>query len=127
MKLAHFNADAAPQPAGGYTQVTSVSNATRLVFVSGQIPQTVQGQVPTSFHDQARQVWKNLIAQLSAADMTLADLVKLTTFLSSRDYAIANREIRQEFLGTHKCATTVIIAGIFDQRWLLEIEAIAAQ
>jgi 2-iminobutanoate/2-iminopropanoate deaminase len=127
MKLAHFNADAAPQPAGGYTQVTSVSNATRLVFVSGQIPQTVQGEVPTSFHDQARQVWRNLIAQLGAADMTLADLVKLTTFLSSRDYAITNREIRQEFLGSHKCAATVIIAGIFDQRWLLEIEAIAAQ
>jgi enamine deaminase RidA (YjgF/YER057c/UK114 family) len=127
MKVAHFNADAAPQPAGGYTQVTSVSNATRLVFVSGQIPLNEQGEVPRTFHEQGRQVWRNLIAQLGAADMTVADLVKLTTFLSSRDYALANREIRQEFLGTHKCASTVIIAGIFDERWLLEIEAIAAQ
>jgi|SRR5438477_4360985 len=127
MKLAHFNADAAPQPAGGYTQVTSVSNATRLVFVSGQIPQNEKGEVPRTFHEQARQVWRNLIAQLSAADMTIADLVKLTTFLSSRDYAIANREIRQEFLGSHKCAVTVVVAGIFDEGWLLEIEAIAAQ
>ena len=83
--------------------------------------------MPRTFHEQARQVWRNLIAQLSAADMTIADLVKLTTFLSSRDYAIANREIRQEFLGSHKCAVTVVVAGIFDEGWLLEIEAIAAQ
>lgn len=125
-KLAHFNADTAPQPAGGYTQVTSVSNATRLVFVSGQIPQDTLGEVPKSFRDQARLVWQNVIAQLNAADMTIADLVKVTTYLSSRQHAIVNREIREEILGPHKCALTVVIAGIFDERWLLEIEAIAA-
>jgi hypothetical protein len=43
-----------------------------------------------------------------------------------RDYALANREIRQEVLGSHAPALTVIITGIFDEKWLLEIEAPAA-
>ena len=38
----------------------------------------------------------------------------------------ANREIRQEVLGSHAPALTVIITGIFDEKWLLEIEATAA-
>jgi 2-iminobutanoate/2-iminopropanoate deaminase len=29
-------------------------------------------------------------------------------------------------LGSHSPALTVIIAGIFDEQWLLEIEAVAA-
>ncbi len=30
-------------------------------------------------------------------------------------------------LGTHSPALTVIITGIFDEKWLLEIEAVAAE
>jgi enamine deaminase RidA (YjgF/YER057c/UK114 family) len=58
--------------------------------------------------------------------MSVANLIKVTIFLSSRDFAAANREVRQEFLGAHSPALTVIITGIFDERWLLEIEAVAA-
>jgi enamine deaminase RidA (YjgF/YER057c/UK114 family) len=58
--------------------------------------------------------------------MTLANLVKVTTFLSSREFNLENREIRKEVLGSHSPALTVIITGIFDEKWLLEIEAVAA-
>ena len=51
--------------------------------------------------------------------------MKVTTFLASREHAEANREARQHALGVHTPALTVIITGIFDERWLLEIEAIA--
>jgi 2-iminobutanoate/2-iminopropanoate deaminase len=34
--------------------------------------------------------------------------------------------VRREVLGTHAPALTVIITGIYDPRWLLEIEAVAA-
>jgi 2-iminobutanoate/2-iminopropanoate deaminase len=30
-------------------------------------------------------------------------------------------------LGAHRPALTVIITGIFDEKWLLEIEAVAAE
>lgn len=54
-------------------------------------------------------------------------LVKVTTFLSDRRFADENGEIRREMLGPHGPALTVIISEIFDERWLLEIEAIAAR
>jgi 2-iminobutanoate/2-iminopropanoate deaminase len=82
--------------------------------------------VPKGFPAQARLVWRNVIAQLGAAGMTVANLVKVKIFSSSREFAALNREIRQEVLGAHSPALTVIITGIFDENWLLEIEPIAA-
>ena len=126
MKTTTINAKSAPQPAGGYSQAIAVSGAQRMLFVSGQIPETPTGNVPNDFPSQARLAWSNVLAQLSTAGMTAANLVKVTIFLSSRNFAISNREIRQEVLGAHSPALTVIIAGIFDEKWLLEIEAVAA-
>jgi 2-iminobutanoate/2-iminopropanoate deaminase len=126
MKLNSICAESAPQASGGYSQAMEVQGAQRLVFISGQIPESRTGKVPNEFRAQAKLVWSNLLAQLEAADMSVANLVKVTTFLSSRDFAIANREIRQELLGSHVPALTVIITGLFDEQWLVEIEAVAA-
>ena len=58
--------------------------------------------------------------------MGLDDLVKVTTFLADRGYAAENRRVRQEIFGDRSPALTVVVAGIFDERWLVEIEAVAA-
>ena len=126
MKLTPVNAHTAPQAGGGYSQAIEIFAAQRLLFISGQIPESADGTVPEEFRQQARLVWRNVLAQLDAAAMSVKNLVKVTIFLSSRDFAAANREVRQEFLGSHSPALTVIITGIFDDEWLLEIEAIAA-
>lgn len=126
MKTNAINSSAAPAAAGGYSQALEVHDARRLLFVSGQIPESVAGEVPDGFDLQATLVWTNVCAQLEAAGMTVVNLVKVTTFLSSREHGLANRRIRQEFLGSHAPALTVIISGIFDEKWLLEVEAIAA-
>jgi enamine deaminase RidA (YjgF/YER057c/UK114 family) len=112
--------------ASNYAQAAEVVGASRLVFVSGQIPVTVDGALPEGFDAQARQVWANIAAQLAAAGMTLDHLVKVTTFLSARAHAEANRAIREEVLGLRRVGLTVVICDIFDPAWLLEIEAIAA-
>lgn len=127
MNINAVNSTCAPVAAGGYSQAVAVSGAKRLLFISGQIPETMAGQVPDGFAAQARLVWRNLCAQLDAAGMTVANLVKVTIFLSSREFAVPNREIRQEVLGAHSPALTVIVTGIFEETWLLEIEAIAAE
>ena len=90
------------------------------------IKEGVDGEVPQGFGAQCRLVWANVLAQLRAADMTLDNIVKVTTFLSDRSYGQENRDIRREIFGDRAPATTVIITGIFDDQWLLEIEAIAA-
>jgi 2-iminobutanoate/2-iminopropanoate deaminase len=126
MKLTPINAPDAPQPSGGYVQAMQVTGASRLLFISGQVPEDTDGSTPAEFEDQAGLIWKNLIAQLAAADMTLDNLVKVTFFLSDRKYIDDYRKVRQEVLLGRKIALTTIITGIFDEKWLMEIEAIAA-
>lgn len=121
------NAATAPVPAGGYAQAACVRDAREWLIVSGQIPETAEGHVPARFEDQAVLAWMNVGAQLEAVGMSIKNLVKVTTFLSSREHNLANRHARIEALGSHEPALTVIIAGIFDERWLLEIEAVAAR
>jgi 2-iminobutanoate/2-iminopropanoate deaminase len=125
LKLRSINAKSAPEAVGGYSQALETTNSNRRLYISGQIPMTRSGALPESFGEQAELVWANIFAQLEAADMTIGNLVKVTIFLSDRKYALENRQARQNALGNHAPALTVIIAGIFDEAWLLEIEAIA--
>ena len=126
MDIAPVNAPDAPAAVGGYAQAVEVTGATRLLFVSGQVPLTVGGELPDTFEQQCRLAWANVEAQLRAAGLTLDNLVKVTIFLASRSFAAENREVRQHVLGSRTPAMTVIITGIFDESWLIEIEAVAA-
>lgn len=126
MKTVSINAKTTPEPVGGYSQALLVEKPRRLLFISGQIPESPEGKVPVEFDAQCRLVWSNLVAQLTAADMNISDLAKVTIYLSSRDFAETNSAIRREFLNGHCPALTVIVTGIFDEKWLLEIEAVAA-
>jgi enamine deaminase RidA (YjgF/YER057c/UK114 family) len=53
-------------------------------------------------------------------------LVKVTTYLTSRDHAEINGRVRRERLGEVRPALTVVIVETLAAEWLLEIEAIAA-
>jgi enamine deaminase RidA (YjgF/YER057c/UK114 family) len=121
-----INAPDAPPPLGRYAQAFEVAGARRLLFISGQVPTAADGTLADGFEAQCRQVWANLEAQLRAAGMTLDNLVKVSIYLADRAHAGANRAIRQEVLGERTPALTVLIAGIFDATWLIEIEAVAA-
>jgi 2-iminobutanoate/2-iminopropanoate deaminase len=116
-----------PSASGGYAQAMRVEGPRELLFVSGQIPVDSDGAVPEAFAEQCRLVWRNVEAQLRAGGVGLADIVKVTTFLSDRAYAEENSAIRQEVLAGLTPALTIIIAGIYDPAWLLEIEVIAAR
>lgn len=118
--------DTTPAAHGGYTQGALVESPRRWLHISGQIPVTRDGAVPDTFDEQCRLVWDNIVGTLEAAGMGLEHLVKVTTFLSDRRYADENGAIRREILGRHRPALTVVLAGIYDDAWLLEIEAVAA-
>ena len=111
---------------GAYSEAMEISGFRRLVFVSGQVPADANGRVPATFRDQARLAWANVAAQLAKADMTVKNIVKMTIFLSDRQYRGEAYEVRHEVLGDHCPAMTIIICGIYRESWLLEIEAVAA-
>ena len=125
-RLTPMTGDGSPPVQGSYPQAVEVTGATRWLYLSGQIPVDSDGGLSADFTEQCRQCWASIEAQLRAADMTLDNLVKVTTFLSDRAYALENRAVRLEVLDGRQPALTVIITGIFDETWLVEIEAVAA-
>lgn len=126
MKRRAIESAEAPAASGGYAQAVEYAGAARTLQVSGQIPVDRDGRIPPDFAGQCRLVWRNIDAQLKAAGMTLSDVVKVTTYLSDRAHADENGAIRRDVLGEIRPALTVVICGIYDPAWLLEIEAIAA-
>jgi len=113
-----------PMAGLAYAQAVEITNPQRLLFISGQVPEDPAGRVPPDYRSQYQLAWDNVEAKLHAADMTFDNLVKVTIYLSDRRYI--KDSFRPKILGDRFPALTIIIAGIYDEAWLLEIEAIAA-
>lgn len=114
-----------PQPRS-YAHGAVVTGAARWLYVAGQVPEDSDGRVPETFVEQCRLAWRNVVAVLERGGMGPRDLVKVTVFLSDRRFREENAQVRDEVLGGHSPALTVVITGIWDESWLLEIEAVAA-
>jgi enamine deaminase RidA (YjgF/YER057c/UK114 family) len=109
-----------------YAMAHEIADFSRVLFVSGQVPEGADGNTPPDFAAQCRLTWANVERQLKAAGMSFDNLVKVTIFLADRSHRTENAKIRREVLGDRAPALTIIITGIYDEAWLLEIEAVAA-
>lgn len=121
------NPDSVPAPVGGYSQAVELPPGARILFISGQIPERPGEDLAADFRSQCEAAWQNIEAVLAAAGMDVGDLVKVTTFLTSEEQVVENRQVRQRHLGDASPAMSVVIVRTLDPRWLLEIEAIAAR
>jgi len=125
MQRRDLNAPDAYHPVAAYTQAIEVSGASRTLYISGQIGQTRNGALPDGIAEQSRLAWQNLEAQLRAAGMTLDNLVKVTTILPDGGDVAAAREARSKALGDRKPASTLIVGGLANPAWKIEIEGVA--
>ncbi|HEX8385426.1 MAG TPA: RidA family protein [Rubricoccaceae bacterium] len=102
----------APAAVGPYSAAVRAGG---FVFCSGQTPldpatgRLVEGDLA----DQTRRVFANVTAVLSAAGLTLADVVKSTVFLTTMDDFAAMNAVYAEAFGDHRPArSTVAVAGL---------------
>lgn len=107
----------------------TISAAGRLLHVSGQVAQGPDGKT-IGIGDVAKQTEtaiENLKALLSAANASLDDVCRVVIYLVSRDHlpaVIAAR--RRNFREPYPAATVIVVAGLANPEWLVEIEATAA-
>jgi 2-iminobutanoate/2-iminopropanoate deaminase len=114
-------------PAANFVHATIVPAGTDLLFVSGQTPEDVDGSVPDEFAAQARLAWRNVERTLTAGGFTLDDVAKVNMYIRDRCYREQNRTVRNEVLGERRPALTVLVTDHWDERWLIEIEVVAAR
>jgi enamine deaminase RidA (YjgF/YER057c/UK114 family) len=131
MKKDYVNPPALLQPSG-FTQVLVVQDASKIVFVSGQVAIDQAGKLigQGDLKAQIRQAAKNLKAALGAVDVAPSDIVKINTYIvnyKQSDYS-AMREARAELFpeGTAFPASTMVgVTSLAVDGLLVEMEAIA--
>ena len=109
-----------------YIHAIEVTAPSRLLFVSGTMGLKADGDAPATLDEQLALIWKNIRRILSEADMTMDNIMRLTSYLISRDHAQENQEARIAALGDRRIPTTAIVVTTLDPSWLVEIEIIAA-
>jgi 2-iminobutanoate/2-iminopropanoate deaminase len=120
------HSDAAPKAIGPYSQAIKVNG---MVFLSGQTPidpSTPNGDlVAGGVTEQTHQVFKNLIAVLTAAGTDLKQVVRCGVFLKNMgDFAAMNAVYAQYFPENPPARTTVEVARL-PKDCLVEIDVIA--
>jgi 2-iminobutanoate/2-iminopropanoate deaminase len=125
MQRRDINAADAPAPAGQYTQAVEVTAATRTLYLSGQVGVAADGSIPENAEAQSALAWQNLQAQLRAAGMGIENLVKITTIVCNPADIAAVRAGRASVLGAYRPASTLIVGGLSNAAWKVEVEAIA--
>ena len=99
-----------------------------LLFVSGQAAVTGEGETVGAgdFDAQAEQVFRNLSKVLENGGSSLADVVKVTIFLT--DMANFGKIVRlreRHFTRPYPADTIVEVSALASPEWLIEGEAIA--
>lgn len=115
-------------PFGPYSHAVEVPPNSRLLYISGEVGAQLDGTVPAGIDAQADQVWHNIIAILEDASMSVADLVKITTYLVRAEDVPAAGAARAKYFGDARPGSaTLIVNALVHPDWLIEIEAVAAQ
>ena len=94
------------------------------VWVSGTGPVWPEGSCPDDAGAQARRCFEIILAALAEAGAGAEDVVRTRMFLTSATDADAVSAVHGELFGSVRpAATMVVIAGLLDPRWKVEIEA----
>ena len=113
-------------PRGDYIHAMGVRSPDRLLFVAGTVGLDPDGAPGATLDEQLELIWANLRTILAAAGLTVDNIVRLTSYLRSAEYAAANTRARSNALGGRLVPTTAIVAETLVSAWLVEIEVIAA-
>jgi enamine deaminase RidA (YjgF/YER057c/UK114 family) len=116
-------------PPRGYAN--GVAAEGRMVFVAGQVGWNAQRQFETDdFVGQVEQALTNMVAVLRSAGAGPEHLVRMTWYVTDKAAYLARQQelgqIYRNVIGRHYPAMTLlVVAGLLEDRALVEIEATA--
>ena len=122
-----FGAPGVFEPAT-YSQGIKVTQAQTILFLSGQVAYTPDGGVAHrgDFKSQARGAYDAIKALVESQGGTMANIIKITTYVTDMAYRVDLAPIRAEYLGQKGPASTLVeIPSLAHPDWMIEIEAIA--
>ncbi len=109
------------EPTIGFSRALRVGDR---VFVSGTGPVVPGGGCPDGAAAQARRCFEIVEAALAEAGAALSDVVRTRMYLTAAEDGAAVGAVHGELLGhVRPAATMVVVAGLLDPAWKVEVEA----
>lgn len=105
-----------------------VTQGGKLLFIAGQTAADKNGEVvgKGDIEAQAKQVFENIQAVLKEAGASLDNLVMTTTYIVDIKYREGYNRVRNQYYkGTPPTSTLVVVKGLANPEYLIEIAGIA--
>jgi 2-iminobutanoate/2-iminopropanoate deaminase len=122
--MQYLSTDSAPKAIGPYSQALRSGNT---IYTSGQIPlDPATGELVTGdFDAQVRRVFENLKAVLAAGEVSFANVVKATVYLTDLSTFGQLNAIYGEYFGDHKPARSTVGVAQLPKGAAVEIDLVA--
>ena len=113
---------------GDYSDSIETCSNLRWLLTSGTPGLEMNGDLPSDITGQAELAWKHVLRMLTRADMTVADVVKVTQYLTRAEDIPAYSKVRTRFLGQASPASMLLVVSqLVRPEFLVEVEIIAAK
>jgi enamine deaminase RidA (YjgF/YER057c/UK114 family) len=109
-----------------YAHSIAVPATARTLYVSGQIAVDANGHTPAEFAAQAELVFANVKAVLEAGGMTVANIVKMNSYLTRpSDYPEFVKARAAVMDGNKPTSTLLYVSALAKPDLLVEVEVVA--
>ena len=110
------------EPVIGFSRAIAAGNH---VSVSGTAPiMSDGGEPPADAYSQTKRCLEIIVGALAEAGASAADVVRTRTYLvDAADWEEVGRAHGEVFADVRPASTMVVVSGLLDGRWRVEIEA----
>jgi enamine deaminase RidA (YjgF/YER057c/UK114 family) len=113
---------------GAYSDAVETGSNLRWLMTSGTPGLQMNGDLPSDITGQTELAWKHILRMLARAGMTVADVVKVTQYLTRPEDIPAYSKVRSRFLGEARPASMLlVIPQLVRPEFLVEVEIFAAK
>jgi enamine deaminase RidA (YjgF/YER057c/UK114 family) len=107
---------------------TEAPPSARILFCNGQVGARLDGTVPEDPLEQIAVIFERIRIILAASNMTFADVVKFTVYVTDKSILDNYFRERGRIMGNHNPPATLLVVKGFPRSGVqVEIEAIAAK
>ena len=127
MTITLLNPSNAPKPAANYSNVAIIPAGKKLLSISGQIGNDIEGEIAESLEEQYRLALQNINLIVESQGGTKEDIAKITVFMTNEPDWIKIKSAADEFLPSPRPSMSFIyVKGLFRPDIKVEVEGLAA-
>jgi len=125
--MRHITPKGIRPPFARYSYGVEIPPGHRILVCSGQLGVAPDDKVPATIEEQTHLCFKNIGAVLKDAGFTFADVVRINSFVVSREHLKGYMGVRDLYISDPAPASTLmIVSGFSRPEFLVEVEILAA-